>query len=90
MDAAKMGAESGSDKETGMRLLQLMLKGLFGLASMLALAVLSAFIVGLIVMLLWNWLVPVFVPTLPVAQKITYWQGWGLTFLLSILLPKGK
>lgn len=51
---------------------------------------LSALLTGILVMLLWNWLVPIYVPTLPIAQHITYWQGWGLVCLISILIPIPK
>lgn len=41
-----------------------------------------AFLYGLVVMLLWNWIVPdIF--GLP---KINYWQAWGLVLLSHILL----
>lgn len=44
-----------------------------------------ALIFGWIVMLLWNWLVPVLfhLPT------IDYWQGWGLVVLSHILIKPG-
>ena len=49
------------------------------------LAVGLAFVFGLVVMLLWNWLMPgIF--GLPV---ITYWQGWGLVLLAHILFKAG-
>jgi len=51
----------------------------------LALAVLVAFLLGLIVMLLWNWLMPV-IFGLP---EISYWQGWGLVLLAHILFKAG-
>jgi hypothetical protein len=49
------------------------------------LAGLLAFLLGLVVMLLWNWLMPVIfgLPT------ITYWQGWGLVLLAHILFKAG-
>lgn len=43
-----------------------------------------AFVFAVIVMLLWNWLMPT-IFGLPV---ITYWQAWGL-ILLSHILVKG-
>jgi hypothetical protein len=40
-----------------------------------------AFVFGLVVMALWNWLMPeIFGLT-----RITYWQAWGLFLLFSIL-----
>ena len=71
------------------KLIQVTFIALFGLAGFCAMTLLAAFIYGVIVMALWNWLVPVFIPTLPVAQHITYWQGWGLSFLLGILFRRG-
>jgi hypothetical protein len=49
------------------------------------LAGLLAFLLGFIVMHLWNWLMPV-IFGLP---KITYWQGWGLVLLAHILFKAG-
>jgi hypothetical protein len=61
--------------------------GLSALLGVIVMAVLNAFILGLIVMLLWNWLVPAVVPALPASHQITYWQGWGICFLLRLLVP---
>ena len=70
-----------------MKWFQALLNGLLAVMDFIALALVSAFFVGFIVMLLWNWLVPVIVPAVPIAKSITYWQGWGLCFLLRMLLP---
>lgn len=45
----------------------------------------SALITGAIVMLFWNWLMPAIFGL----GVITYWQGWGISFL-SALLFKGN
>ncbi len=66
------------------KLIQWAVLALMGLASMVGMAILNALVVGLIVMLLWNWLVPAVLPALPVAKAITYWQGWGLIFLIKM------
>ena len=58
------------------------------LVSGVAMMAINALLLGVIVMLLWNWLVPIFIPKLPIVQHITYWQGWGITFLLHTLIPK--
>ncbi|PKL24166.1 MAG: hypothetical protein CVV47_10445 [Spirochaetae bacterium HGW-Spirochaetae-3] len=50
-----------------------------------ALAALFAFLFGWVVMLLWNWLMPV-IFGLP---RIGYWQGWGLVLLSHILIKPG-
>jgi hypothetical protein len=42
------------------------------------------FLFGWVVMLLWNWLMPEIFGL----KRITYWQGWGL-LLLSTILFKG-
>lgn len=55
------------------------------IAGGLAIAVLFAFIFGLFVKLLWNWLMP----DIFGIKQITYWQAWGLV-LLSHLLIKGN
>lgn len=55
------------------------------IAGGIVLGVLFAFLFGWVVMLLWNWLMPE-IFGLPV---ITYWQGWGLVILSSILLKGG-
>lgn len=47
----------------------------------LALIALGALLVGFIVMLLWNWLMPVIFGL----TKITYIQGWGISFLSGLL-----
>ncbi|MBN1696365.1 MAG: hypothetical protein JW881_02520 [Spirochaetales bacterium] len=44
-----------------------------------------SFLFGLLVMVLWNWLMPV-IFGLPV---ITYWQAWGLVLLSHILIKGG-
>ena len=49
------------------------------------LAGLMAFLLGFVVMLLWNWLMPL-IFGLP---EITYWQGWGLVLLAHILFKAG-
>ena len=43
-----------------------------------------AFLFGLVVMALWNWLMPEIFGL----KQITYWQGWGL-FILCTILFKG-
>ena len=40
-----------------------------------------AFLLGWVVMLLWNWLIP----DIFGLNAITYWQAWGLFLLTSIL-----
>jgi hypothetical protein len=52
----------------------------------IAYIIVTALIVGIVVMLLWNWLMPV-IFGLPV---ITYWQGWGLTFLSGVLFKNSS
>lgn len=44
-------------------------------------ACVTAFLFGLIVMLLWNWIMP----DIFGLKTITYWQGWGLVLLAHIL-----
>ena len=55
------------------------------IAGGVVLTVALAFFFGLIVMLLWNWLMPA-IFGLP---AITYWQGWGLVLLAHILFKAG-
>jgi len=44
------------------------------------------FLTGLVVMWLWNWLVPdIFGLT-----TITYWQGWGISVLSAVLFKRGS
>lgn len=57
------------------------LKGIGIVLLSLTLSAAAAFLTGLIVMLLWNWLVP----ELFGLKQITYLQGWGLAFLCQIL-----
>lgn len=56
-----------------------------GIIAGLVIACLLAFVFGLVVMLLWNWLMPdIF--NLP---EIGYWQGFGLILLAKILFGFG-
>lgn len=52
----------------------------------LVLAAGLAFLFGLIVMLLWNWLMPAIFGL----GTITYWQGWGIVLLAHILFKAGN
>jgi len=52
--------------------------------SMLGIIVLIAMILGVPLMLLWNWLMP----TLFGLPTITFWQAIGLNFLSAILFNK--
>jgi high-affinity Fe2+/Pb2+ permease len=51
----------------------------------IVLAAALAFVFGLFVMLLWNWLMP---GIFGLAQ-ISYWQAWGLVILSHILFKSG-
>ncbi len=51
----------------------------------LALAALFGFAFGLVVKLLWNWLMP----ELFGLKEISYWQAWGLVILSHILIKPG-
>jgi hypothetical protein len=46
----------------------------------------GAFLTGFVVMVLWNWLMPV-IFGLP---EITYWQAYGLIVLAQLIFPKGS
>ncbi len=37
---------------------------------------------GWIFMLLWNWVVPIIWTSAPI---LTFWQAWGISFLLTII-----
>jgi hypothetical protein len=37
---------------------------------------------GWIFMLLWNWVVPIIWTNAPI---LTFWQAWGISFLLTII-----
>ena len=52
-----------------------------GLALMAALA----FLFGLLVMVLWNWIMPEIFGL----STLTYWQAWGLVLLAHILFKMG-
>jgi len=67
-----------SERRVGLRILKI--AGMT--AGGLALAVLFAFVFGIVVRALWNWLMPdIFgLPT------ITYWQAFGLVILAKLLL----
>jgi len=55
-------------------------KILFGCLISLIIAVLLGALGGLIFMLLWNWLVPLFWSAAPI---LTFWEAWGVCILLS-------
>jgi len=59
-------------------LIGIQIGGALGIATA---AVIGAFILGLIVALLWNWLMP----TIFDLPTINYWQGWGLACMIGIL-----
>lgn len=61
-------------KKKPFRIIGFIFLGVFGVAAL-----------GIVIMLLWNWLVP----TLFAGPTITYWQALGL-FLLSKLLLSGS
>ena len=46
----------------------------------IVLGILLGAIGGLIFMLLWNWLVPLFWSAAPI---LTFWEAWGVCILLS-------
>jgi hypothetical protein len=60
------------------------MKFLSGLLGVLAILALVCLILGLPLMILWNWLMPL-IFSLP---TITFWQAVGLNFLASILFGK--
>jgi positive regulator of sigma E activity len=51
----------------------------------IALAAALAFVFGLFVMWLWNWLMPAIFGL----GQISYWQAWGLLILSHILFKSG-
>ena len=67
------------------QMLEKVLKVMKWVVAGLAVAALVFLFVGLLVMWLWNWLMPVIfgLPT------IGYWQAWGLLLLAHILLGGG-
>lgn len=58
-----------------------LLKGLIVVLGAIALGLVVALIIGLPVMLLWNWLVP----DLFAGPTITFWQAVGIAVLGSLL-----
>lgn len=63
-----------------MKVIQVMVVGMLTTVLVAAVAALYA----LLVVVLWNWLMPV-IFHLPM---ITLWQAWGLTFLAGLLFSK--
>jgi len=53
-----------------------------GCLIVLVIAIALGAIEGLVFMLLWNWLVPLFWTAAPI---LTFWQAWGVYFLLNII-----
>ena len=60
------------------------LKTLVGVIVVLLATLAAAFIEGLFVMWLWNWLMPAIFGL----GSITYWQGWGISFLCGMLFTR--
>lgn len=56
----------------------------FKIIGMVILGIAAAFLFGLVIMWLWNWLMPL-IFGLP---EVTYWQGIGLLILSSILFGR--
>lgn len=61
------------------------LKILFMILGGIVIGAVMAFVFGWLVMLLWNWLMPV-IFSLP---QITFWQAWGLVVLTHLLFKAG-
>jgi len=62
-----------------MRIIMMVLGGV-------ALGVLVAFLLGWVVMLLWNWLMP----SIFGLPAIGFWKAWGLVILAHILFKAGR
>lgn len=60
------------------------LKTFGGVIVVLLATLVAAFIEGLFVMWLWNWLMPAIFGL----GAITYWQGWGISFLCGMLFTR--
>ena len=60
------------------------LKTFVGVIVVLLATLVAAFIEGLFVMWLWNWLMPAIFGL----GAITYWQGWGISFLCGMLFTR--
>jgi hypothetical protein len=59
-------------------------KALTGIATVVGVVILVALLLGLPLMILWNWLMP----TIFGLPTIGFWQAVGLNFLASILFNK--
>ena len=59
------------------------MKTVFNILAALAIVAVLMLIFGIVVMLLWNWLMPI-VFGLP---TITFWQAYGLMWLWRIMSP---
>lgn len=53
-----------------------------GFLTIIAFTALICLIIGLPVMLLWNWVIPDIFPNIP---RIGFWQAFGLSLLCSLL-----
>ncbi len=66
-----------------------MLKSLLRIGKWILLGIVAitciAFVMGVVVMVLWNWLMP----QLFDLPRITYWQAWGLLLLGHLLFGAG-
>lgn len=60
------------------------------LFSIFAILAFSSIFYGALVMLLWNYLVPILVKAPVLAPEITWFQGWCLAFLCCMLFKSSK
>lgn len=58
-----------------------------GCLSILLIIVALGAIEGLVLMLLWNWLAPLFWSNAPI---LSFWQAWGILVLLNLIFSPFK
>ena len=58
-----------------------------GCLSILFIVIALGAIEGLVLMLLWNWLAPLFWSTAPI---LSFWQAWGILILLNLIFSPFK
>lgn len=58
-----------------------------GCLSILLIIIALGAIEGLVLMLLWNWLAPLFWSTAPI---LSFWQAWGILVLLNLIFSPFK
>jgi len=65
--------------------METLIKITFAVIGIIGFVFFLAFINAILITWLWNWLVPILLPSGQLVASITYWQAWGVSFLCVML-----